>query len=120
VGCIEEPLLLDAPLDPELLLELAPLEPELLLPPDLLEPPLLVLPLVAEPPEDEEPPLSAPFDAGPPPPAVPPPPPVGPVVGCHDPVGRPPLSPHARLRAASGSVRRRSVARRCMVAHACN
>jgi len=114
---IGEPLLLDAPLEPELL-ELAPLElaPELLEPPELVDPPpLLVLPLLAVLPEDEEPPLVEPFEAGPPPPVVPPPvvPP-----GCQEPVGSPlPLSPQATLRATSGRVRSRSER---MVTHPCN
>jgi hypothetical protein len=120
-GC--PPLLLDEPLDPEPLelapLELAPLEPELVEPPELVDPPpLLVLPpVLAEPPEDEEPPLLSPLD-GPLPPAVPPV--LPPELGCHEPVGRPPLSPQARLRATSGNVRRRSGARENMVAHPCN
>ena len=125
-GC--PPLLLDEPLDPEPLelapLELAPLDPELVEPPELVDPPpLLVLPpVLAEPPEDEEPPLLSPLDPVPLPPVVPPVPPVvlPPEPGCHEPVGRLPLSPQARLRATSGSVRSRSGARECMVAHPCN
>jgi hypothetical protein len=119
---IDEPLLLDAPLDPELL-ELAPLElapeldaPELLAPPELVDPPpLLVLPLLAVLPEDEEP-LVEPFDPCPPPPVVPPLV-VPPGSGCHEPVGRPSLPPQARLRATSGRVRRTSER---MVTHPCN